>query len=378
MPSATMPPTFCVTTKVISGTGSLAVLPTEIDRLGGQRLAVVADEGVAHAGLLAQILCDVDPGRVAATVLIAPDPGVAAAEQAAEVARGARCDLVIAVGGGSALGAAKAVAIRLTNHRRIDEYQGVDQVPQVPAPAIAIPTTAGSGSEVSKVLVLHEPGRKDEVVVRVDGGEPNVAILDATVLRGLPRAPMLYAGLDALSHSLEPQWSRRGSWFTSLLGKSAARAIIASLPAAVAGVSSGANMSGANDATLQQLLEASCAANMACGNSGLALVHALSGAPSVHLAHGRQNGILLPHVARFNDAVSDGATRALVAELADLYRTLEFEAAYPASSTGSGAAAAMVLASTGHPFRVNNRRESADEELFGLLEEAGVPRSGHQ
>ena len=104
----------------------------------------------------------------------------------------------------------KATAIRLTNDGRIDIYQGVNQVPAPPVPTVAIPTTAGSGSEVSKVLVLHEPGRKDELVVRADGCEPRVAILDGTVLRRLPRDPLLHAGLDALSHAMEAQWARRG------------------------------------------------------------------------------------------------------------------------------------------------------------------------
>ena len=95
-----------------------------------------------------------------------------------------------------------------------------------------------------------------------------------------------------------------GSWLTAALGQAAAQAIIGVLPAVAAGADSGANGSGDNDESLQRLIEASCAANMACGNSGLTLVHALSTAPSVRLPHGLKNGILLPHVARFNEEVS--------------------------------------------------------------------------
>jgi alcohol dehydrogenase class IV len=370
------PAEFSVSTKVISGLGSLARLAGEVEQSGARRLAVVADRGVAGAGLLADLLLGVDASAIAVTLLIDPDPDVAAAEDAAAAARAAQCDLVLAIGGGSALAVGKATAIRLTNDGRIDAYQGVNQVPAPPAPTFAIPTTAGSGSEVSKVLVLHEPGRKDELVVRADGCEPRVAILDGTVLRRLPRDPLLYAGLDALSHAMEAQWARRGSWFTAAFGEAAAQEIIEVLPAAAEGASSGANGSGGNDELLQRLIDASCAANMACGNSGLTLVHALSTAPSVDLPHGLKNGILLPHVALFNEEASAPATGSLIAQLGPLYRALSFQPVFPPGLADTDAADAMVAASSGHPFRANNIRESSDAELFGILEEAGVPRRG--
>jgi alcohol dehydrogenase class IV len=213
-------------------------------------------------------------------------------------------------------------------------------------------------------------------VVRADGCEPRVAILDGTVLRRLPRDPLLYAGLDALSHAMEAQWARHGSWFTAALGEAAAQQIIEVLPAVAEGARNGANGGGANDESLQRLIDASCAANMACGNSGLTLVHALSTAPSVRLPHGLKNGILLPYVARFNEEVSAPATRSLIAGIGPLYRTLSFRAVFPADLADTDAADAMVAASSGHPFRANNLRDSSDAELFGMLAEAGVRRHG--
>jgi alcohol dehydrogenase len=365
-------PSFAMPTKVIAGLGSLASLPAEVARFGDRRVAVVADRGVADAGLLDQIISGVSPARVAARILIEPDPDVAAAERAAVTARGARCELVLAIGGGSALGAAKAVAIRLTNDEPIQDAEGREAVPNLPAPTVAIPTTAGSGSEVSKVLVLHEPGRATELVVRVDGEEPRVAILDGTVLRELPRTPMLYAGLDALSHCLESLWSRRATFFSRALARQAAASIIELLPGAVSGAVDGTNRGGINDAVLQRLLEASCAANMACGNSGLALVHALSGSPEVHLPHGYQNGVLLPHVAAFNDPVSDDEIRHLTAQLPALYRRLGFEAVFPERAVPPQAGRSMLAASTGHQFRANNVRESSDQDITALLGTVGA------
>lgn len=363
---------FTLTTRVLTGLGSLAALPVELVRLGVDRIVVVADKGVGEVGLLDTILTQVPDDTVVDRLLVDPNPDVRAVERLSLAARSAGGDLVLAVGGGSALGAAKAVAIRLTNAGRIDHYAGVGQVPTPPAPTVAIPTTAGSGSEVSTVLVLHEEGRPEELVIRAPGCEPRVAILDGTVLRELPWAPLVFSALDALSHCIESTWARRSVFFTEALALAAAEAIIDILPVAVAGVASGQNAAGDNDAALQLLLEASCAANMACGNSGLALVHALSTAPSVHIAHGLQNGILLPHVAAFNVDITSPATRRLLEQVGPLYERIGFSAAFAEGAVGPEQISAMIAASTGHPFRQNNRQESTDDELRSILAEAGA------
>ncbi|WP_375401656.1 iron-containing alcohol dehydrogenase [uncultured Amnibacterium sp.] len=363
---------FAVSTRVVSGVGSLSALPAELDRLGAARIALVADRGIAEVGLLDRVRRDVPRSTIATTVLVDPDPDVRAVEMSAAEARRADADVVLAIGGGSALGAAKAVAIRMTNPGRIDTYAGVGKVPAPPAPTIAVPTTAGSGSEVSQVLVLHEAGRADELVVRSAGCEPRVAVLDGTVLRDLPWAPLVFAALDALSHCIESTWARRSSFFTEALAHHAAQAIIDTLPLAVDGIASGRNASGENDPVLQRLLEASSAANMACGNSGLALVHALSTAPSVHIAHGLQNGILLPHVARFNEPVTSDRTRELVDQISHLYDAIGFAPHFAAGAVGTEQVQAMLAASTGHPFRLNNRREPSDDDVIEILLAAGA------
>lgn len=363
---------FTVPTRVVTGLGSLQVLPAELARLHAARIVVVADRGIDDVGLLRTILTDVPADTIAAVLLADPNPDVATVETASERARAVDGDVVLAIGGGSALGVAKAVAIRLTNADPIDAYIGVGNVPVPPAATIAVPTTAGSGSEVSTVLVLHEAGKAEELVVRSPGSEPRVAILDGTVLRNLPWAPLVYAALDALSHCIESTWAQRSTAFTEALAHRAAQDIIDTLPDAVDGVGTGANAGGANDDALQVLLEASCAANMACGNSGLALVHALSTAPSVHIAHGLQNGILLPHVAAFNDSITSPATKRLVAQIPDLYRRIGFTPRFADAAVGPEQVVAMLTASTGHPFRVNNRAASTDEELTSVLVAAGA------
>lgn len=360
--------TFQRATTVISGLGSIRSIADSISAVGGTRIALVADRGVADAGLLDDVLGGGGNISVAVRLLIDPDPDLAVAEAAALEAVDAGCNAVLAIGGGSGLCAAKAVAIRLTNKGPIGLYEGEGQIPNRPAPTIAVPTTAGSGSEVSNALVLHEAGRTREIGIRGSGCEPRFAILDGTVLRQLPRKPMVFAALDALTHAVEALWTRRRSFFTDALAVSAVDTILKVLPLALPGAEVGIR----RDHLLQQLLEASCAANLACGNAGLGLVHALSSAPSVRLPHGYQNGSLLLHVADFNAQLLDPAHRRYVERIAQLYLEIGFPGQFAAGELDEFSATAMVAASSGHPFRANNIRPSTDGELRSLLSDAQV------
>jgi alcohol dehydrogenase class IV len=354
---------FQVGTKIVTGHGSVSRISAELSGVGARRVAVVADRGVADVGLLDRILAAAGAMHIVSTTLVDPDPDVAAAEQAAHDAITTRCDSVLAVGGGSGLCAAKAVAIRLTNPDPITAYEGTGRVRIRPAPTVAVPTTAGSGSEVSNALVLHEPGRDREIIVRGPGCEPTVAILDGAVLRDLPRTPMLYAALDALTHAMEALWTRGRSRFTDALAVAAADTLLDALPKA---------LEDRDDETLQRLLDASSAANLACGSSGLGLVHALSSAPAVALPHGYQNGVLLPHVARFNRDVLDPAHRPYLEQIERLYDQVGFAGHFEASQIDEATLDLMLAASVGHPFRTNNARSSSDDELIAILREASM------
>ena len=338
---------FAAPTRIVAGRGAVAsVLETEVAAMGAGTVAVIADRGFAHAGLLEPIVDGVPGARLCA--LIGEDPDVAECETAATAAREAGASAVLAIGGGSALCAAKAVAILLTNPGPLGDYEGVGRLESPPAPAIAVPTTAGSGSEVSNVVVLHDPGRERHLVIRGRGYEPRVAILDGELLRTLPRAPMIAAALDALSHALESGWARGGSSLTRALALAASATLRTALPRALAG----------DVDSMQELIEASAIANLACGNSGLGLVHALSSAPSVHLPHGYQNGVLLPHVARFNGAGE---------ELDGLYSEIGFEARFRPGELSARDLDAMVAAAMSNPFRANNVRESGEADLRAIL-----------
>lgn len=365
-----MTTTFRASTRIVGGLGSALTLDGELTRLGATHVAVVADEGIIRLGLVADLIRRAGIAeRVVATIAADVDPSPASVSDAARQAVDAGADTVIGIGGGSGLCAAKAVALLLRNDVPIIDLEGVDRAARPPAPTIAIPTTAGSGSEVSNALVLHEPGLVREIVIRGDGYEPHVAILDATLLRGLPRDPLVYAGLDALSHALESLWSKRRSVFTDSCALRAADVILDRLPDAADGAVDGRNRSGANDGLLQELLEASSLANLACGNSGLALVHALSSSPAVPLAHGLQNGILLPVVAELNRSALTPEAASLVDRIGPLYERLGFVARF---EDGVADREAMLAASVGHAFRMNNAYGATDDELRDALAAVGA------
>ncbi len=349
---------FAAPTRIVAAFGCVADhLADEVRALGSERVAVIADRGLDAAGLLDPILGRIDGVALSVCALIGEDPDVDEAEAAARSAIGTGAAAVLAIGGGSALCAAKAAAIRLTNPPPLDAYAGSGRLAHLPAPVIAVPTTAGSGSEVSNVVVLHDPRHTRHLVIRGRGYEPRVALLDGELLRTLPRRPLVAAALDALSHALEALWVTGATRFTDAMALPAAMAIVDALPRALDG----------DDGAMQALMEASAMANLACGNSGLGLVHALTSAPGVHLAHGYQNGVLLPAVARFNrPAVRPDAERRIEA-LAPLYERIGFAASFGPGELSDADVEAMVAAAMANPFRVNNCRVASEDELRAIL-----------
>jgi alcohol dehydrogenase class IV len=354
---------FSAPTRIVAGLGATAQLAAELGRLGAQRVAVACDEGVAEAGLLDQVLAAVGPAAAVTLPLVQPDPLVADVEASAQQARSEGCDAVVGLGGGSALALAKGVALLLRNDAPISRYAGWDRAPAAPAPSIALPTTAGSGSEVSNALVLHEPGQESIVVVRGSGYEPRVAILDGLLLRTLPPGPLVDAALDALSHAVEALSVRGATIFTDALAVAAAGHLHRLLPRV---------LEGRRDDDLQTLLEASAMANLACGSSGLGLVHALSSATRLRVPHGRANGVLLPWVAAFNRQVLRPEAAAEADRILPLYEQIGFEPHFGPGELDGEVVASVVRVALESPLHLNNSRHATARELEELLAGARV------
>jgi alcohol dehydrogenase class IV len=352
--------------------GSIDQPAAALKSVGATRVALAADSGVKAVGLLDTLLAHLPEGLIGLTVLTDADPGAADVDAAAAQVRESGADAVLVFGGGSALAVGKGSAVLAPNDGKLLDYIGKTEVPNAPLPTVAIPTTAGSGAEVSKTFIVHEQSLPVEVAIRVEANTPRVAILDGGLLRRAPRNVLVYSALDALTHSLESLWAKRANYYTTALGKVSAQAVIDNLPLALDGLDSGANAAGRNDAVLQTLMDASCASNYACGNSALGLVHAMAAAPSVHLPHGLRNGILLPYVAAFNHDLMLPEGREIAAQLEGFYARIGFEAKFPPGTVGEAGIEAQVVASTGHPFRANNVREASDDDLRAILREAGA------
>jgi alcohol dehydrogenase class IV len=367
-PAVTLPEgsQFAAPTRIVAYLGCVqAQLAEELRALGPGPVAVIADRGFAEAGMLEPLLAPAAGVGLPVCALIGEDPDVAEAERAAAAALEAGAEAVLAIGGGSALCAAKAAAIRLRNPPPLDAYAGSGRLPAPPAPLIAVPSTAGSGSEVSNVVVLHEPGRSRQLIIRGRGYEPRVALLDGVLLRTLPRRPLIAAALDALSHALEALWVRGATRFTDAMALAAADVIYDALPQVLQG-------GGEADGGRQALIEASAMANLACGNSGLGLIHALTSAPDVHLAHGYQNGVLLPGVGAFNRVAARPEAVAAIDRLPGLYEQIGFEARFSPGEIDRAGVEAMVRAGLENPFRQNNCRLASEKDLREILAGAGA------
>jgi alcohol dehydrogenase class IV len=351
---------FQARTRVFSSLGAADDAVDHLRQLGGGDVILVADEGVVRAGILngmRERIEDANDVSVVDVILGEANPSVQMADIVAEQSRRTGANLVLAVGGGSTMSIAKCVAIRLRNDASIRTFQR-SPIPVPPAPIVAIPTTAGSGSEVSNALVLYDEASPTHFGMRAEGLEPDIAVLDGLLLTGLPRTPMIDAAVDALSHAFEALWARGSSAFTDALALAAIRQIRTVLPRALAS---------RQPADLQVLLEASTMANFACGNAGLGLVHALDMSTAIQASHGRQNGILLPHVAAFNrDAVSAEAQIEIDA-LEELYAAIGFDPVWMDGEVPDDADELMVGAALGNPFHGNNRRPATSEDLHRLL-----------
>jgi alcohol dehydrogenase class IV len=290
-------------TKVVFGAGALQRLPAQVARLNMKRPLVVTDAGVVKAGL-AQRLYDVLKGAGVAFAVfdqVKPDPTERDAFAGLEAYKANKCDGIIAIGGGSPLDAAKLVQV-LTTHEpplsRYDDATGGDQyVRDNMPPLIAIPTTAGTGSEVSRsgVATLSDTGRK--TVIFSPFLMPRAAICDPELTLGLPPGPTAATGMDAFTHCLEAYLSNGFHPLADAVAIDGIARVARSLPKAV---EEGRNLMARTD-MMVAAMQGAMAFQKGLGACH-ALAHALTPISGVH--HGLANAIVLPVVMEFNRPVS--------------------------------------------------------------------------
>ncbi len=205
-----------------------------------------------------------------------------------------RCDVIVALGGGSPMDCAKGIGIAHTNGQHVLEFEGVDQVGQPGPPIVCIPTTAGTGAEVSQFAIITDQDRKVKIAIVSKTMAPDAALIDPVLTTTMDGYLTACTGLDALTHAVEAYVSNANSMTTDLLALDAVSLIFANLPAAV--------QEPDNLSVRSRMMLASLHAGMAFSNAILGAVHAMAHSLGgyLDLAHGECNAILLPHVMEYN------------------------------------------------------------------------------
>ncbi len=333
---------FHCTTRLVCGSDALQVLRS----LQAERVVLVTDPFFAKNGTADRIaaLC---AGEVQIFSKVLPDPSLTLVAEGVEQMQRFSPDLLLALGGGSAMDCAKGM-LSLSGSR---------------AQFAAIPTTSGTGSEVTSFAILTHDGTKHPLVD--PALRPHFAILDDSLLEKLPPALVAEAGMDVLSHCVEALAAKKATPFSNALAVTAFRTAVELLPRSYGG-----------DSSVRSAIHcAATMAGMAFDNAGLGACHALSHAlgGAFHLPHGRLNGILLPHVIAWN---RDFAPYSLLCNnLPFTLRRLRQRLQLPSTLTEAGLKRESVLsqidalaeAAVADPCTQSNPRPTAHQDYVNLL-----------
>ena len=294
----TQPANFTITqpTSIRFGCGAIADLGAIVKQLGGTHVFLVSDPGLQAANLLERITKPLDQGAIPYSVYskVDPEPGLLLADQGAELARAAGADCVVGVGGGSAMDVAKAISILLTNGGRAEDYLGLGKIKKAGVPKIMIPTTAGTGAEVSFTAVFINEKTKSKGGMNGDPLYPEAALLDPELTLSLPPHVTASTGIDAFTHAIEAFVSTQSHPISDMYALEAMRLISTNLSKAYA--------HGGNLVARTNMLMGSLLAGKALATAGVGLVHAMAYPLGGMFAvpHGLANAVLLPYVLQYN------------------------------------------------------------------------------
>ncbi|WP_319522696.1 iron-containing alcohol dehydrogenase [uncultured Desulfosarcina sp.] len=302
--------------KLFVGPGSSADLVREIP--GNPVYLVVTDRGLSQAGMAARLtrILEQEGRRFHVFDNVVSDPPMEVVASAFETAKQNECSAVLALGGGSSLDAAKAVAVRMKHDVSLRDYGNGRLVKGPIAPLYAIPTTAGTGSEATRVAVITDVEKKEKMAIRGDHLTPLACALDPDMIVGIPARIAAETGADALTHAIEAFVSRNANSITDALALAAIEKIGLHLRRFAQDTT--------NAAAALEMLVASCLAGQAFTNAGLGLVHSIGEVlgSRYHTSHGLSCALYLPATMAFNlPAVPEKFTqiaRALGEDVKDL------------------------------------------------------------
>ncbi len=287
---------FTSAPKIVCRPGASSELAEHCTSLGISRPLLVTDAPLLATGLLDPVIASLQSAGLPVEIFseVQPDPPEAVVTACAERARSCGVDGVIGFGGGSSLDVAKLIAVLLCSADSVSDYFGVEQIRGKRAPLILVPTTAGTGSEVTPISIITT-GESTKAGVVSAKLLPDLALLDAELTLGLPPAVTAATGVDAMVHAIEAYTSaHRKNAYSDMLAREALSLLSANLVEAV--------RNGANREARSHMLLGSMLAGQAFANAPVAAVHALAYplGGHYHISHGLSNSLVLPHVLRFN------------------------------------------------------------------------------
>ncbi len=337
-------------TRLIFGVGAVDGLAAVVRSTGGSKAFLVVDPGLKKSGLLEQITAPLQRDKLPFEIYdqIDPEPGLKLADNGCKLAKKAKCDCVIGVGGGSAMDVAKAVSILLTNGGKAEDYLGLGKIKKPGVPKIMVPTTAGTGAEVTFTAVFINEKTKSKGGMNGDPLYPDVAVLDPLLTLTMPPHVTAATGIDAFIHAVEAYLSTQAHPISDMYALEAIELISQNLPKAYA---HGGNLEARTAMLLGSLL-----GGKALATAGVGLVHAMSYplGGMFGIPHGLANAVLLPYVIEYN-LIGNPGKYAAVAEVMG----------YDTSDLSVREAASMAVEAI---FNLNR-----DVGIPGSLAELGIP-----
>ena len=321
------------------GGGALAELPAMLARLGVAKPLIVTDPYIRGCGILDRATGLLDDARVRWQVFAdtVPDPTTAVIEIGARILENGDFDSLVAIGGGSSIDTAKGISVLAANGGKMRDYKVPNEIPKAGLPILAIPTTAGTGSEVTRFTVVTDTETDEKMLIAGLACCPLAAIVDYELTLSMPYRLTADTGIDSLTHAIEAYVSRRANPYSDGLARQAMGLIARNIRTACAEPD--------NHQAREAMMLGATTAGMAFSNASVALVHGMSRPIGAffHVPHGLSNAMLLPEITAFSasaaldryadcarsmgvadeDEGSQGAVARLLEELRRLNRDLQ-------------------------------------------------------
>ncbi|QGY40388.1 iron-containing alcohol dehydrogenase [Pseudodesulfovibrio cashew] len=287
---------FFIPSVTLIGIGASKEIPGKIKALGAKKPLIVTDPGIVATGILKQVTDILDDAKVKYEVYdkTIPNPTDANVAEGVEVYKKGKCDALITLGGGSSHDCGKGVGLVVSNGGTIHDYEGVDKSTKPMPPYVAVNTTAGTASEMTRFCIITDLSRKVKMAIVDWRVTPGIALDDPLLMVGMPPALTAATGMDALTHAVEAYVSTIATPMTDACAEKAIELIAKYLRPAVA--------NGQDIEAREAMCFAQYLAGMAFNNASLGHVHAMAHQLGgfYDLPHGECNAILLPHVEKFN------------------------------------------------------------------------------